>query len=83
MRLRRGLVRRQSDKPTACGDGVNQPPEHVNRKVAALLEKLRAEFTRWRPRHSTDNALVESRDASVVRRHLGHAHIPACLAPLW
>ena len=56
--------------------------EYVNRKVAALLEKLRAEFTRSRPRRSNDNALVESKNASVVRRHLGHAHIPARLAPL-
>ena len=56
--------------------------EYVNRRVAALLEKLRAEFTRSRPRRSNDNALVESKNASVVRRHLGHAHIPARLAPL-
>ena len=56
--------------------------EYVNRRVAALLEKLRAEFTRSRPRRSNDNALVESKNGSVVRRHLGHAHIPARFAPL-
>ena len=56
--------------------------EYVNRRVAALLEKLRAEFTRSRPRRSNDNALVEGKNASVVRRHLGHAHIPSRLAPL-
>ena len=56
--------------------------EYVNRQVAELLEKLRAEFTRSRPRRSNDNALVESKNASVVRRHLGHAHIPARFAPL-
>ena len=56
--------------------------EHVNHKVASLLEKLRAEFTRPRPRRSNDNALVESKNASVVRRHLGHARIPARFAPL-
>ena len=56
--------------------------ECVNRRVAALLEKLRTEFTRSRPRRSNDNALVEGGNASVVRRHLGHAHIPARLAPL-
>ena len=56
--------------------------EYVNHTVAALLERLRAEFTRSRPRRSNDNALVESKNASVVRRHLGHAHIPARLAPL-
>ena len=51
--------------------------EYVNHRVAALLEKLRIEFTRSRPRRSNDNALVESKNGSVVRRHLGHAHIPA------
>ena len=56
--------------------------ECVSRRVAALLEKLRAEFTRSCPRRSNDNALVESGNASVMRRHLGHAHIPARLAPL-
>ena len=56
--------------------------EYVNHVVAALLEKLRAEFTRSRPRRSNDNALVESKNASVARRHLGHAHIPARFAPL-
>ena len=56
--------------------------EYVNRQVAALLDKLRAEFTRSRPRRSNDNALVESKNGSVVRRHLGHAHIPARFAPL-
>jgi len=34
--------------------------EYVNHKTAALLEKLRVEFTRSRPRHTNDNALVES-----------------------
>ena len=56
--------------------------EYVNHRVAALLDKLHAEFTRSRPRRSNDNALVESKNGSVVRRHLGHAHIPARFAPL-
>jgi len=50
--------------------------EYVNRTVAALLEKLRIEFTKSRPRCSNDNALAESKNASVVRKHLGYAHIP-------
>ena len=29
---------------------------------------------------SNDNALVEGKNAHVVRRHLGHEHIPACFA---
>ena len=34
------------------------------------------EFTKSRPRRSNDNALVEGKNGSVVRRHLGHGHIP-------
>ena len=33
-------------------------------------------FTKSRPRHSNDNALAESKNASVVRRVLGYHHIP-------
>ena len=50
--------------------------EYVNRRVAKLLEKLRAEFTKSRPRRSTDNALCEGKNGSVVRKHLGYGHIP-------
>jgi transposase InsO family protein len=50
--------------------------EYINFKVAKLLEKLLVEFTKSRPRHSNDNALAESKNASVVRKHLGYAHIP-------
>jgi transposase InsO family protein len=51
--------------------------EYVNHKVAELLNKLLVEFTKSRPRRSNDNALVESKNGSVVRKHLGYAHIPA------
>ena len=54
--------------------------EYVNHTVARLLEKLRIEFTKSRPRQSNDNALAESKNASVVRKHLGYAHIPQHLA---
>lgn len=50
--------------------------EHINYQVAKVLEKLRVEFTKSRPRQSNDNALAESKNASVVRKHLGYAHIP-------
>ena len=50
--------------------------EYVNHRVARLPRKLQVEeFTKSRPRRSNDNALVESKNASVVLRHLGHAHI--------
>ena len=52
--------------------------EFINRKVAALLEALHIdEFTKSRPRRSNDNALVESKNGSVIRKHLGHGHIPS------
>ena len=37
---------------------------------------LHIELTKTRPRKSNDNALVESKNASVVRKHMGHQHIP-------
>jgi transposase InsO family protein len=49
--------------------------EYVNHDVAKLLEKLRIEFTRSRPRHTNDNALVESKNGSVIRKQFGYAHI--------
>ena len=57
-------------------------PEYINYTVAKLLEKLRVEFTKSRPRHSNDNALAESKNASVVRKHPGYAHIPQHCASL-
>jgi len=50
--------------------------EYVNHQVAKLLEKLRIEQTKSRSRHSNDNALAESKNASVVRKHMGYSHIP-------
>jgi len=50
--------------------------EYINRHVAQMLEKLRIEQTKSRSRHSNDNALAESKNASVVRKHMGYSHIP-------
>jgi len=50
--------------------------EYINHQVARLLEKLRIEQTKSRSRHSNDNALAESKNASVVRKHMGYSHIP-------
>jgi len=55
--------------------------EYVNHTVAKLLNKLHiGQFTKSRARRSNDNALVESKNASVVRKWLGYAHIPARFA---
>lgn len=51
--------------------------EYINHLVAKLLTKLHIEFTKSRSRHTNDNALAESKNASVVRKHLGYEHIPS------
>ena len=51
--------------------------EYVNHRVAALLNRLHVgDFTKSRARRSNDNALVEGKNGSVVRKWLGHGHIP-------
>ena len=50
--------------------------EYINHRVAKMLDKLRVEQTKSRARHSNDNALAESKNASVVRKHMGYSHIP-------
>ena len=54
--------------------------EYVNHRIAALLEKLRVEFTKSRSRRTNDNALAESKNGSVVRKHFGYSHIPGRFA---
>jgi hypothetical protein len=49
--------------------------EYVNHKVARMLDKLRIEFTRSRPRHSNDNGLAETKNGAVVRKVFGYEHI--------
>jgi transposase InsO family protein len=56
--------------------------EYINYQVAKMLGKLLVEFTKSRPRRSNDNALAESKNASVVRKHFGYAHIPQYCASL-
>ena len=51
--------------------------EYINHRIAALLEKRHSQaFTKSRARRSNDNALAESNNGAVVRKHLGYAHIP-------
>lgn len=49
--------------------------EYINKRVAELLEKLEIEFTKSRSRQSNDNALVESKNAAVIRKYFGYSHI--------
>lgn len=50
--------------------------EYLNQVVADLLEKLRADLSKSRPRHSGDNGLVETKNGAVIRKALGYLHIP-------
>ena len=63
--------------------------EYINRHVALgqplarLLNKLLIEEqTKSRSRHSNDNAQAESKNGSIVRKHLGYSHIPQRFAAL-
>lgn len=56
--------------------------EYINRQVADMLNRLLIHQTKSRPRHSNDNALPESKNASVIRKHMGRNHIPKKHAPL-
>lgn len=56
--------------------------EYINKIVAKLLNKLLIELTKSRPRHTNDNALVETKNGAVIRKHFGYIHIPKNNAPL-
>jgi hypothetical protein len=60
--------------------GSDNGSEFINKTVAKLLTTLLIRFTKSRPRHTNDNGLVESKNGSVVRKHLGYAHIPQSYA---
>jgi transposase InsO family protein len=51
--------------------------EFINHDVAKLLNKLLVEQTKSRPRHSTDNGLVEAKNGAVIRKHMGYGYIAA------
>jgi transposase InsO family protein len=51
--------------------------EFLNATVAKLLGTLLIEQTKSRPRQSNDNALVETKNGAVIRKHIGYSHIRA------
>lgn len=51
--------------------------EYINYIVADILNRLHIGQTKSRSRHSNDNALVESKNGSIIRKHFGYAYIPA------
>lgn len=56
--------------------------EYVNKTVAKLLNKLLANQTKSRARHSNDNALVEGKNGWVIRKHMGYSFIKSDYASL-
>ena len=65
---------------TILGFHSDNGSEYINGRVAKLLEKLLIEQTKSRARRSNDNALVESKNGSVIRKHFGYSHIPKTFA---
>ena len=49
--------------------------EYINCLVAKILKKLLIEQTKSRSRRTNDNALVESKNGAVIRKHMGHSYI--------
>jgi transposase InsO family protein len=56
--------------------------EYINHTVAKLLNKLLIELTKSRSRQTNDNALVESKNGSIIRKWLGYCYIPQKHAPV-
>jgi hypothetical protein len=49
--------------------------EYINHRVAEMLNKLHAEFTKSRACRSQDNALVEGKNGAVIRKLIGYGYI--------
>jgi hypothetical protein len=49
--------------------------EYINYTVAEILKKLLIDQTKSRSRRTNDNALVESKNGAVIRKHMGRNYI--------
>jgi len=49
--------------------------EFINKIAAGILNKLLINQTKSRSRHCNDNALIESKNGSVLRKNMGYFHI--------
>lgn len=49
--------------------------EYINKQVAKMLNRLLIKLTKNRSRKTNDNALVEGKNGSVIRKHMGYMHI--------
>ena len=50
--------------------------EYINEMVAKILNRLKIKQTKSRARKSNDQALVEGKNGSVIRKHMGRNFIP-------
>jgi hypothetical protein len=61
----------------ALGLSFPHPGRSRRQRLAVTsTTELRVEFTKSRPRHSNDNGLAETKNAALVCKHFGYAHIP-------
>ena len=49
--------------------------EYINGDVSFLLNKMMIEQTKSRARRTNDNALVETKNGSIIRKHFGFSYI--------
>lgn len=55
--------------------------EYINKTVVRLLNKLLIRLTKSRSRQTNDNALVEGKNGSIIRKHMGYFYINQKYAP--
>ena len=49
--------------------------EFINKNIAKMLNRLLIEQTKSRSNRTNDNALAESKNGSIIRKHMGYWHI--------
>ena len=54
--------------------------EYINQYVVGMLNELLIQLTKSRPRHSNDNALVETKNGSIIRKWIGYTFIDQSFA---
>lgn len=62
---------------TILGFHSDNGSEYINKVVAQILNRFCITQTKSRSRKSSDNALVESKNGSIIRKHFGYMYIPA------
>jgi hypothetical protein len=56
--------------------------EYINYQVADILNRLSIKQTKSRSRKTNDNALVEGKNGSIIRKWFGRNYIPRKFAPM-